>query len=148
MKPTFSQSLLFSNCQYIKRMTTASSWGKSLTFGIHICKAIWKSNQGMDSAEHYPGKKWLIAAEYEPFLRHDVAAGTLRDAESSPVVSGWDKSVWCQWQWSGALVDSSSGVRHWCRIRVPAPSTYHHMPAVVWGTAQQGDLLAYTSDSS
>lgn len=78
----------------------------------------------MDSAEHYPGKNGSFSAGYEPFLRHSMAAGTLRRGR-----------VNCCGEQTGQInleaVLVSAGVMCWWGIRVPAPGTHHHISAVV-----------------
>lgn len=100
-------------------MTTASPCCWPPIPGIHVCEVMWRADQGMDSAENYPGKNGSFSAGCEPFLRHSMAAGTL----------GRGRMNRCG-EWTGQIhleaVLVSAGVMCWCGIRAPAPATHHH----------------------
>lgn len=114
MKPVVFQSLLYSKCKYIEGMITASPCCWPPIPGIPICESVWRFDQGMDSAENYPGKNGSFSAGCEPFLRHSVAAGTL----------GRGRMKSCS-EWTGQIhleaVLVSAAVMCWWGIRAPAP---------------------------
>lgn len=122
MKPTFSQSLLYSNCQPLKgwpQLLADSLPHLAFTF-VRQCRGLIK---GSGFCRTLSWKKLELTVSL-----------FCRDSRRC-------RMNFCgKWLGQTYLVSEtvSSEVRHWCRIRVPTLCAYHHISAVVWGTSQQG----------